>query len=297
MDIENFRDAILHATGGAPSFNDIKPGKLIRFATNDRKGDTAGWCKLFEDGEGGVFGCWRSGVSGTWQAKSERNPEAQVAFLVRVKQAQEEAVAIEEKSRQECREKSTALWEKGRDVAANHPYLTAKRVKAHGIKQLRYLLMVPVRDHAGELHGLQFILPDGTKRFKSGTVLSGCYHLIGKPTGRILIAEGYATGATLHEITGHAVACAFTAGNLKPVAEALRQQYPDTVLVICADDDHLTEGNPGLTKAIETAETVSGLLVVPCFPATRNVTDTDFNDLARLAGPEAVMRGDRRSVV
>lgn len=290
MDIESFCDAISQATGGAPSFAEITPGKLIRFATNARKGDKAGWCKLFEDGEGGVFGCWRSGVSGTWQAKSDRNQVEQTAFLVRVKQAQEEAATSEQAIRQECREISAALWEKGRDVAAKHPYLTAKRIKPHGIKQLRNSLMVPVRDHAGELHGLQFILPDGTKRFKSGTALSGCYHLIGNPTGRILIAEGYATGATLHEITSHAVACAFTVGNLKPVTEALRQKYPDAILVICADDDHLTEGNPGLTKAIETAEAVSGLLVVPCFPATRNVSDSDFNDLARLAGSEAVKR-------
>jgi putative DNA primase/helicase len=288
--IESFRDAIRKATGGVPSASDFVPGKLIRFATNDRKGDTAGWCKLFEDGEGGVFGCWRQGISGTWQARSDRNPVEQAAFLDRVKQAKVEAAAIQEKSRQECRKKSAELWEKGRDVAAKHPYLTAKKVKPHGIKQLRNSLMVPIRDHAGDLHGLQFILPGGTKRFKSGTALTGCYHAIGNSTGRILIAEGYATGAALHEITGLAVACAFTAGNLKPVAEALRQQHPNTVLVICADDDHLTEGNPGLTKAIETAEAVSGLLVVPCFPATRNVTDSDFNDLARLAGPEAVMR-------
>ena len=88
--------------------------------------------------------------------------------------------------------------------------------------------------------------------------------------------------------TGHAVACAFSAGNLKPVAVALREKYPDTVLVICADDDHLTEGNPGLTKATEAAQSIGGLLAIPCFPATRKDGDTDFNDLARLAEPEAV---------
>jgi putative DNA primase/helicase len=72
------------------------------------------------------------------------------------------------------------------------------------------------------------------------------------------------------------------------LAEALRQKYPDTVLVLCADDDHLTEGNPGITKATEAAQAVHGLLVVPCFPETRESKDTDFNDLDRLAGPEAV---------
>ncbi len=149
-------------------------------------------------------------------------------------------------------------------------YLSAKNIKPYGIRQLGRLLLIPVRNINGVLHGLQFIMPDGTKRFKSGTAVTGCYHAIGKPNGRILIAEGYATGATLHEITGHAVACAFSAGNLKPVTVALREKYPDTVLVICADDDHFTEGNPGLTKATEAAKAIGGLLAIPRFPATRN---------------------------
>jgi len=288
VNIESFHNAIRQATGGAPSSSEIVPGKLVRFATSDRKGDKAGWCKLFDDGTGGVFGCWRSGISESWQDKSDRSSEEQAAFLVRVKQAREEASAIEQVIRQECQERSAALWKKGRDVAAKHPYLAAKAIKPHGIKQLRDSLLVPVRENAGTMHGLQFILPDGTKRFKSGTAVTGCYHAIGQANGRILIAEGYATGATLHEITGHVVACAFTAGNLKPVAEALRSKFPDTVLILCADDDHTTEGNPGMTKATEAAMVVSGLLAVPRFPATRTEKDTDFNDLARLAGAEAV---------
>ncbi len=148
--------------------------------------------------------------------------------------------------------------------------------------------MVPVRDTRGELHGLQFIMPDGTKRFKSGTALTGCYQAMGKPDGRILIAEGYATGATLHEVTDRAVACAFSSANLKSVAEALKRKYPGAILVICADDDHATEGNPGLTEATEAAQAVNGLLAVPCFPAARGANDTDFNDLARVSGPQAV---------
>jgi putative DNA primase/helicase len=109
-------------------------------------------------------------------------------------------------------------YSKGRDVDAKYPYLAAKGIKPHGIRQMRNFLMVPVRDTKGEIHGLQFIMPDGKKRFKRGMALTGCYHAMGKPDGRILIAKGYATGAVLQEITGHAEACAFTAGNLKPVA-------------------------------------------------------------------------------
>jgi len=285
---EQFVGAIRKSLGYAPDSGEILPGKLVRFATSNRKGDDAGWCKLFDDGEGGVFGCWRQGITEIWQTATHWTPEEQKAFLSKVKSAKEEAAGLEAEFRRECREKSAGLWEKGRDVDAKHPYLATKGINSHGIRQMRNFLMVPVRDTRGELHGLQFIMPDGSKKFKTGTSVSGCYHAMGKPDGRILIAEGYATGATLHEVTGLAVACAFSACNLKPVAEALKRKYTGAILVICADDDHAIDGNPGLTKATEAALAVNGLLAVPYFSGNRGLKDTDFNDLACLAGPEAV---------
>ena len=288
MSVEDFLEAIRKTIGGAPPHSEIVPGKLIRFATSERHGDRAGWCKLFADGDGGVFGCWRQGISKTWHSGRHRTPEEQTAFQVRVHQAKEEAATIEQELRHKGRKEAAKLWAKSNDAEACHPYLSAKGIKPHGLKQLRNSLLVPVRDSAGVLHGLQFILPDGTKRFKSGTVVTGCYHAIGQVNGTILLAEGFATGATIHEIAGQAVACAFTAGNLRPVAEALRAKYPDTALIVCGDDDHTLAGNPGMTKATAAALAVGGLLAVPRFPATRSEKDTDFNDLARLAGPEAV---------
>lgn len=286
--IERFLDEIRNATGGAPSLSEVMPGKLVRFATSDKRGDDNGWCKLFPDSECGVFGCWRQGISETWQARQAITPEDRAAFAEKVKTARAEAAKIEAEQRAECRKKSVELWDKGRDVDAQHPYLLAKGIKPYGARQLKQSLLVPVRDGAGTLHGLQFIGPDGSKKFKTGTAVAGCYHAMGKPNGKLLIAEGFATAATLHETTGIAVAVAFNAGNLKPVAEALRAKLPDTVLVVCADDDHATEGNPGLAKATEAARAVNSLLAVPVFPDTREPKDTDFNDLALLSGADAV---------
>jgi putative DNA primase/helicase len=62
--IPAFRDAVLAATGGVPDI--VEPGRLHRFSTNGKRGDTAGWCKLFDDGRAGVFGDWRSGIAETW---------------------------------------------------------------------------------------------------------------------------------------------------------------------------------------------------------------------------------------
>ena len=146
------------------------------------------------------------------------------------------------------------------------------------------------------LHSLQFIGADGEKRFLTGGRVSGCYFLIGEPDGALCIAEGYATGASIHEATGTAVAVAFNAGNLLAVARALRTKFPDLRLIICADDDASTPGNPGLTKAREAAQAVSALLAVPNFGANRPEGATDFNDLHRHAGLEAVRTGIAQAV-
>src|SRR5262249_45633045 len=112
----------------------------------------------------------------------------------------------------------------------------------------------------------------------------------GKPNGLLCIAEGYATAASIHEATGHAVAVAFDAGNLEQVARALQAKYPDLRIVICADDDYRTAGNPGITRATEAARVVGGLVAVPVFGADRRDGAKDFNDLATHRGAEAVRR-------
>lgn len=68
--LQSFRARVLAALGHAPEV--IEPGRLQRFATSNKRGDSAGWCKLFADLRGGVFGCNRAGVSESWQAERDR---------------------------------------------------------------------------------------------------------------------------------------------------------------------------------------------------------------------------------
>jgi putative DNA primase/helicase len=194
----------------------------------------------------------------------------------------------EDKARREtAAQQARALWCSATAQVNGHPYLAAKGIKAHGIRRSGDQLLIPVTDAAGALHGVQAIGPDGTKRFNTGATVADHFHLIGTPTRRLYLCEGYATGATIHEATGAAVAVAFHAGNLKAVASGLREAHPRAELVVCADDDRHTEGNPGLTHAQAAAAAVGGLLAVPRFrqPSPR---DTDFNDLARAEGLETV---------
>ncbi len=215
----------------------------------DRLRTKNGWYVLYpDDPAAGAFGCWKRIISGKWCSKEYKNLNQVEKDLYKAKM--EAANKLREKAeaerREECRKESEEIWGKAILADAEHPYLRSKWVKPHGVRQIDNRLVIPVRDSDGILHGLQYISIGGEKRFNTGTAISGCYHSIGKLNGKILIAEGFATGATLNECTGHAVAVAFNCANLKPVAEALQVKYPEIELILCADDDCNTDGNPGL---------------------------------------------------
>jgi len=80
--------------------------------------------------------------------------------------------------------------------------------------------------------------------------VSGTFFTVSnKPDGALLIAEGYATAATVHQATGFATVAAMNCGNLFAVAKAQREKFPDREIIIAADNDQATAGNPGLSKA------------------------------------------------
>lgn len=290
-DLDAFRDAI-RSSGLTPP-DTIEPGRFLRFPGNGKaNGNTAGWCMLFPDGRGGIFGDFATGYVETWQAKHDR-PLSLVereAYRRNVEATKIAAKAEREREHADAAHRAAERWQAAKPADPAHPYLVAKGVKPYGIRQEGNRLVIPVRDASGELHSVQFIGPDGGKKFLPGGRVAGCYFAIGKPSGTLCIAEGYATGASLHEVAGHAVAVAFNAGNLEPAAVALRAKYPELGIIICADDDYRTEGNPGITKATKAALAVGGLLAIPDFGDDRPDDASDFNDLRRHAGAEAVAR-------
>ncbi|PUE06151.1 DUF927 domain-containing protein [Limnohabitans sp. WS1] len=251
------------------------------------------------------------------QAAAKPSPEV----LAQRQQEQAEAMAKEAEA-QSLRHEAAAVaavkaWAAGSDQGES-AYLVRKGVKGHG---LRYTaadgaLMVPLRDLTGKLWNLQNVKADGQKRFLKDGRKSGLWHLLGAvpapaavagagardgdQTGEhggdhaaavrvILVAEGYATAASLHEATGYPVAVAFDAGNLDKVARALRQHYPAALLVLCGDDDQATYtktgSNPGKIKATAAAVAVQGVAI---FPADLTPDQSDFNDMHQAHGLDAV---------
>ncbi|ALL66130.1 DNA primase, phage-associated [Paraburkholderia caribensis MBA4] len=192
------------------------------------------------------------------------------------------------------------IWSAAAPAPADHPYLIRKRIAAGSLRvyrgELRIgtaacdgALIVPARDPAGKLWTLEFILEDGQKRFLPNGRKSGCFGWIGGAvTSTLLIGEGYATCDTVAAATGFPAAVAFDVGGLLSVAVKLREQYPDARIVLCADDDHKTPGNPGVSKAREAAETVTGAVAIPDFGDERPAAGKDFNDLAAHRNMDAV---------
>ncbi len=188
------------------------------------------------------------------------------------------------------------LWDAASE-SGKSAYLARKGVQAVGVRfTADGWLLVPVRDAAGKLWNLQRVAPEraryGTdKLFIKGGRKSGLWHWCGEPAGAdvLLIAEGYATAASLHQATGRPVAVAFDAGNLVNVAKAVRQAYPAALLVLCGDDDQATEArtgtNTGRVKATAAARAVDGLAV---FPEALPEGGSDFNDMGQAHGMEAV---------
>lgn len=249
----------------------IADGRILRFRlAGDKSGSRNGWAVL-HDGPSpfGAFGSWKTGETHTWrEATSKPLTAVDLADIQRRTRAMKQAHALEREAVQaEARDKAQRLWGRAKPATNAHPYLERKRVNAYGLRALRDMLLVPARDLEGTLHTLQFISADGTKRFLTGGRIAGCYYAIGRPGDSLLIAEGVATAATLYQATGQAVAACFSCGNMEAVARALRHKFPALRLVLCADHDANTFGNPGLTKAHAAAKAVGGYLAVPKFKA------------------------------
>ena len=274
----------------------VADGKLHRFdGTDEKRGKRSAWYVLHGDGlPAGSFGDWRTGLSETWCAKPERtltDAERQ-AHRQRIEQGKSEAAAERAKVAEDAAAKCVELWNTAGNVDGGHSYIERKGINPTGAKQLRDALLIPLRDAGGELRSLQFIQPDGSKRFKTGGAVAGCYCALGGkpgPDAPLLICEGWATACSLHEATCYPVAAAMNAGNLLSVAQALRAKLPDVPMIVCADDDIETDGNPGLTKAREAAQAIGALLAVPDFGPERPDGATDFNDLHVACGAGAVV--------
>ena len=191
----------------------------------------------------------------------------------------------------EAAARAARIWDSARPAPEDHPYLVAKQAEPLALRMdAGRRLVVPLQDIDGQINSVEFIAPDGAKRYLAGGAKKGHFAVVGaepgplpESAGPVLICEGWATGASLYMATGHRVIAAMDAGNLMPVAEALWARFPTAELVLVADNDEKPDrdGNPGVEAARKVALAVDGRLAVPDSPG-------DANDLFCAEGPDAV---------
>lgn len=304
-----------------------------------------GWHRLIYMGEKVSSGRYRLGFAGdgfaiggfgsdkdpagfrSWHSKREGTQEISREQRQAMRKAAEDMKAQREIELVRRQARIGRLLRKalaGMPKASEHPYLEKKRIGGHGVKlrSKRGELVIPMYATTGELMNLQRITKTGWKGFFKGARVNGCCYPIGKfvdvPGSTVLICEGFATGASLHEVTGLPVRVAFNTSNLKFLASALKEKYPQARIIFCADNDawvfapthrpkdlnpsdipaddprwkQWAEGgllwNPGIEKAQAAAVGIGGAVVIwPEFSNTEG-KPTDFNDMRVLEGDEAV---------
>jgi len=216
-------------------------------------------------------------------------------------QVEREARAAAEAAARQARADDAAAEAVQRLAAAGpadpaHPYLSKKRVApTPDMRQEGRALLVPVADRTGNIRGLQIITANGTKHFQTGARVTRCWWWSNPPAdaapSRIFIGEGVATALSVAEATGEPTAAAFSTSNLPAVAAILRDLFPDADIVIAGDADAHQAGQHAAEKA---AATAGASVRLPVFADPGATLDgkpaKDFNDLARLEGPEAVRR-------
>ncbi|TBW32188.1 topoisomerase [Azotobacter chroococcum] len=276
-----FRDA-LQSVFGPLDWLPEPDGHIHRFhVPGDRTGSRNGWYVLHLDGIAfGLFGSWKAGGSQSWSSRQPADPLEARLIEQRIEQARRQREAERQQRQRLAAVEAQRLWSASAPAAADHPYLSRKGVKPHNARQLGSVLLIPLY-HAGRLVNLQRIYPDGGKRFLPGALVTGTYSPLGRieTEQQLYLCEGWATGATIHEHTGAAVACAMNAGNLYPAGDYLRRRYPEAVLIVAGDDDRQTEGNPGRTAANKAAADLGCGVVFPPWSGEEPLSLSDFNDL------------------
>lgn len=286
------RDAMIRAGLHAPD-QIILDGNLHRFASGTKgrpgHGDKSGWYVAYGDGvPAGAFGCWRSGIEVTWKADVGRQLTMQehLAQLKRLEEAKRRRDAERQKAQEVAANSVEIIWSNGVGAAPDHPYLQRKGIGAHGARVTGDgRLMVPLFNADGKLCSLQYIDADGEKRYHAGGETGGAYWWIGAmEEGRtVYLAEGFATAATIHEVTGQPVVVAYSASNLVPVAGMLREQVKAPIVIV-ADHDASGVGQ----RYAEQASAKHGVrFVVPPMQGDANDYRAAGHDLAALLAPPA----------
>lgn len=224
-------DSIENAGLDAPESVELD-GRIHRFGRKKTS-----WYVAYSDGiPAGRFGDWKLGIDHTFRADVGRDLTIaeNMAITRRMAEARSARDAEIEKKHEVAADTVETIWSNGAAATELHPYLLRKGVQPHGARTTGDgRLMVPIYD-GEDLVSIQYITADGEKRYHSGGKTGGCYWRLGEVTDTVYVAEGFATAATIHELTDCQTYIAFSASNIPATVAAIKGRQ--TVIVV-ADND------------------------------------------------------------
>lgn len=270
-------------------------GKIHRFSsgTKGQGGhDKAGWYLVFGDGvPAGRFGCWRAGMEVTWRADVGRKltDAEEMANMRRMAEARALRDAELERTREVAGQAIEIIWSGAQAAHPDHPYLARKGIGVHGARVTGDgRLVVPLYSKDGKLSSLQYIAHDGGKMYHSGAQSGGNFWMLGTmdEPGPLYVAEGFATAATIHEVTKRPCVIAYSANSLPPVVGTLRELYGDAQdVVIVADND---KSGTGINHANQASAKHGARVVMPPELGDANDYAQAGGDLLALLVPAGV---------
>ncbi len=293
---------LLHAADLGYRLNEplLADGKIHRVSWSPQSRDKSGWYVAWDHGDWGAvtWGDWRDDWKEDWTSKNFRAMSSTERAIMK---AHSESQKLQEAESRAKALKDTSfladqVWKNGCITLRDHPYLTKKQIPGTGMRFAerhgKPELLVPLRNEDGSLCNVQRILADGTKRFMRSAPIVGLHWRTGELptttefTGDLIVAEGVATAATVHQISGATVFAAMNAGNLPAITTWLRRAYPTARILIAADDDRWDrdgtarpeEKNIGRKKATEAAANTRALILLPTWTDLQS-RGTDWNDL------------------
>jgi putative DNA primase/helicase len=249
----------------------IGNGRIQRaYVVGDKRGSKNLSYQLHTDGiANGWFEHFRTGGRQCWKTDKPFTPPTHTEKAeFAAKRERERVQQLEQYEQAAIVARKLATQAQPIQKQHEHPYLIKKRIQPHNALILSGDLIIIFWNEQNEISTLQFIAPNGEKRFLKGGKKRGAYAFIGTPTQRILISEGFSTAASLHEDTGNFCIVAGDAGNLEHVAKTIRQLWRDNNIVICGDNDPV-----GIKAAKAAAIAVNGAYLIP------DEIGCDWNDI------------------
>ena len=229
-----------------------------------------------------VFGSWKTGYQGVWSAKhhSEQSKAEMVKMKLALAKASRKAKAVRDQENKEAAIACMDLYNNS-DQVIEHEYLKNKLINTDPIlRQHKDTLLIPVLDRSFSITSLQYIYPNGRKKFHPKGKIKGGFCPIHGDNEIVFICEGFSTGATVNQATGATVLVAFNCGNLLEVVRFATEHYTKSSIIIAADDDFATENNVGKHHAKKAAMAYRCPVVYPEFISyQRRKEQTDFNDM------------------